>query len=196
MLMCGYARVSTDGQTLETQVTQLRGAGAVRVFKEKVSGARADRVQLRKAVGALHRRHSSSSLALITSRARTTWRRGACNSQVIFQDTGALVLWASAAELCGVPRQRKAYGDQHTPAQPWDANLLPGTGAHDYQGRGRPPVQPHSPGRWQMHRASELSTPPGKDTSCESEADRKLQRRCELDTLSARVTGLSDFSQP
>ena len=44
----GYARVSTDGQTLDTQVAQLKAAGAERMFQEKVSGAKGERVQLRK----------------------------------------------------------------------------------------------------------------------------------------------------
>ena len=46
MLAIGYARVSTDGQTLDAQVAQLRAAGAAKVFKEKVSGAKSDRTQL------------------------------------------------------------------------------------------------------------------------------------------------------
>ncbi len=40
----GYARVSTDGQTVDAQVVQLEAAGATRLFKEKVSGAKRDRV--------------------------------------------------------------------------------------------------------------------------------------------------------
>ena len=44
----GYARVSTDGQTLDAQVAQLKAAGVDRVFQEKVSGAKQERVQLRK----------------------------------------------------------------------------------------------------------------------------------------------------
>jgi hypothetical protein len=35
----GYARVSTDGQSLDAQVGELEAAGAVRVFQEKISGA-------------------------------------------------------------------------------------------------------------------------------------------------------------
>lgn len=44
----GYARVSTDVQTLDAQVVQLRASGAERVFQEKVSGAQRERVQLKK----------------------------------------------------------------------------------------------------------------------------------------------------
>jgi len=50
----GYARVSTDGQTLDAQVAQLEAAGASKLFKEKVSGAKRDRVQLDKMLGTLN----------------------------------------------------------------------------------------------------------------------------------------------
>jgi DNA invertase Pin-like site-specific DNA recombinase len=62
MPIYGYAPVSTDGQTLETQVMQLKAAGAERVFREKVSGSRADRVQLRKALASLEK----SDVLLVT----------------------------------------------------------------------------------------------------------------------------------
>ena len=39
----GYARVSTYGQTLDAQLEQLRGAGCTKIYREKVTGARADR---------------------------------------------------------------------------------------------------------------------------------------------------------
>src|SRR6201981_3005102 len=42
----GYARVSTVGQTLDAQLEQLRGAGCTKIYREKVTGARADRRQL------------------------------------------------------------------------------------------------------------------------------------------------------
>jgi predicted site-specific integrase-resolvase len=48
-----YARVSTDGQSFHDQIVQLKAAGATRVLSEKLSGARSDRRQLRKAIAAL-----------------------------------------------------------------------------------------------------------------------------------------------
>ena len=44
----GYARVSTYGQTLDAQLDQLRKAGCTKIYREKVTGARADRRELLK----------------------------------------------------------------------------------------------------------------------------------------------------
>jgi DNA invertase Pin-like site-specific DNA recombinase len=52
-MIVGYARVSTDGQTLDAQLAQLKQAGAERVFSETISGAITDRKQLAKAVASL-----------------------------------------------------------------------------------------------------------------------------------------------
>ena len=47
----GYARVSTYGQTLDAQLEQLRAAGCAKIFREKATGARADRRELLKMLG-------------------------------------------------------------------------------------------------------------------------------------------------
>jgi DNA invertase Pin-like site-specific DNA recombinase/predicted nucleotidyltransferase len=53
MTVFGYARVSTDGQTLDSQVEALKAAGCEKLFREKVSGARADRPQLARLLTAI-----------------------------------------------------------------------------------------------------------------------------------------------
>jgi len=49
----GYARVSTDGQSVEAQVRQLTKAGCEKVFREVASGAKTDRAQLRRLIKTL-----------------------------------------------------------------------------------------------------------------------------------------------
>jgi len=44
----GYARVSTDGQSVDAQVRQFTKAGCKKVFREVASGAKTDRAQLRR----------------------------------------------------------------------------------------------------------------------------------------------------
>jgi DNA invertase Pin-like site-specific DNA recombinase len=61
-MIIGYARVSTDGQTLDAQETALRNAGAEKVFAEKISGAITDRRQLARAIAAL----SEGDVLLVT----------------------------------------------------------------------------------------------------------------------------------
>ena len=53
-MIYGYARVSTDGQTLADQTAALVAAGAGKVFRETASGVK-DRPQLRRAIGQLER---------------------------------------------------------------------------------------------------------------------------------------------
>ena len=62
MTAYGYARVSTNGQDLAAQEAELKAAGASKVFKEKVSGAKADRAELAKVI----RRLEPGDLLLVT----------------------------------------------------------------------------------------------------------------------------------
>jgi DNA invertase Pin-like site-specific DNA recombinase len=55
MTIYGYARVSTDGQTLDAQLAELKAAGAERVFRETASGVKTDRRQLARAIKTLRK---------------------------------------------------------------------------------------------------------------------------------------------
>ena len=50
MTVYGYARVSTNGQTLASQDAQLHAAGAAKVYFEKASSAKSDRTELAKLI--------------------------------------------------------------------------------------------------------------------------------------------------
>jgi DNA invertase Pin-like site-specific DNA recombinase len=52
-MIVAYARVSTDGQTLDAQQTASREAGATRLFAEKQSGAKTDRAALARCIASL-----------------------------------------------------------------------------------------------------------------------------------------------
>jgi DNA invertase Pin-like site-specific DNA recombinase len=53
MAVYGYARVSTDGQSLSAQLAELKTAKCEKIFQEKISGARSDRKQLMRLMGVL-----------------------------------------------------------------------------------------------------------------------------------------------
>lgn len=86
MTVYGYARVSTDGQTLDAQQAALRAAGTVRVFSEKQTGTKTDRAALAKAVAIL----GAGDVLLVTKLdrlARST--RDLLNTLAAISDRGA-----------------------------------------------------------------------------------------------------------
>ena len=62
MAVFGYARVSTDGQTLASQDAELMAASCAKVYQEKVSGARTDRAELAKVL----KRIEASDMLIVT----------------------------------------------------------------------------------------------------------------------------------
>jgi DNA invertase Pin-like site-specific DNA recombinase len=62
MTVYGYARVSSDGQTLASQDAELTAAGCVKIYAEKISGARTDRVELAKVM----RRIDAGDMLIVT----------------------------------------------------------------------------------------------------------------------------------
>jgi DNA invertase Pin-like site-specific DNA recombinase len=84
--LIGYARVSTYGQTLDAQLAQLKAAGCTRIFREKVSGARADRKELLKML-----KHLAAGKVVVVTRidrlARSTFDLFAIVKQIA--DAGA-----------------------------------------------------------------------------------------------------------
>jgi DNA invertase Pin-like site-specific DNA recombinase len=55
--------VSTDGQSLSAQSAELKAAKCEKIFQEKISGARSDRKQLARLMGALAKDVSPGSIA-------------------------------------------------------------------------------------------------------------------------------------
>ena len=51
----GYARVSTTGQNLDSQIDALKEAGAEIIFQEKITGTKKDRVELKKMIQQLRK---------------------------------------------------------------------------------------------------------------------------------------------
>jgi DNA invertase Pin-like site-specific DNA recombinase len=62
MAVFGYARVSTRDQDFAGQVAELEAAGCGKVFREKASGAKSDRAELRKLI----RRLDAGDVLMVT----------------------------------------------------------------------------------------------------------------------------------
>ena len=85
-MIVGYARVSTDGQSLDAQHAALQSAGAERVYAEKQSGVKTDRAALARCLAAL----GGGDLLLVTKLdrlARST--RDLLNTLAAIGDRGA-----------------------------------------------------------------------------------------------------------
>ena len=72
----GYARVSTDGQSVDPQVRQLTKAGCKKVFREVASGAKTARPQLRRLLHQLMVNPFERPPRLCSPRARMGTRPG------------------------------------------------------------------------------------------------------------------------
>ena len=103
MTVFGYARVSTDGQTLDAQVAELSAAGAAKVYREKVSGALSSRVQLSRALAAL-REGDVLVVTRLDRLARST--RDLLNTLAVIAEKGA-----------GFRSLRDTWADTTTPAR-------------------------------------------------------------------------------
>lgn len=85
-MIYGYARVSTDGQTLDAQREALTSAGASRIFEETASGTKTDRAELARLIERL----ASGDIVLVTRLdrlARST--RDLLNTLATISDRGA-----------------------------------------------------------------------------------------------------------
>src|SRR3954470_17260401 len=99
----GYARVSTDGQSVEAQVRQLTKAGCKKVFRETASGAKTDRSQLRKALDQL----DASDVLMVTRLDRLARSTRDLLTQLSHRYASDS---RNAAGNCGVPRSMSICG--------------------------------------------------------------------------------------
>ena len=88
----GYARVSTYGQTLDVQLEQLKADGCAKIYREKASGAKADRRELLRMLKAI----ASGDVVTVTRidrLARSTFDLFAIVKQIV--DAGSSGHWRS-----------------------------------------------------------------------------------------------------
>ena len=102
-MICGYARVSTGGQSVGAQVCQHRAAGAGQVIREAARGAKTDRVQLYRVRGQL----AAGAVLMVTRRdwlVRSTFDLFAVVKQIVAAGGRFRSLaepWADAAASTG-----------------------------------------------------------------------------------------------
>ena len=99
----GYARVSTDDQSLDHQRERLREAGCERLFEEKVSGARRDRPELARLLDQL-RKDDVIVVTRLDRLARSTGDLLAIAEAVRAKEAGLLSLaepWADTTSPAG-----------------------------------------------------------------------------------------------
>ena len=97
----GYARVSTYGQTLDAQLDQLRKAGCTKIYREKVTGTRADRRELLKLLKAV----VPGDLVTVTCIKAGAGRRHAAS---IWDDRRGSPRRSRRKRGCGGPRARRS----------------------------------------------------------------------------------------
>jgi DNA invertase Pin-like site-specific DNA recombinase len=85
-MILGYARVSTDGQSLDAQDAALREAGCERIYCEKINGAVTERKALARAIAALAK-GDTLIVAKLDRLARST--RDLLNTLAAIADAGA-----------------------------------------------------------------------------------------------------------
>jgi hypothetical protein len=107
-MIYGYARVSTDGQSVNAQVVALRKHGAGKVFREVASGVKTDRPQLRRLVSEI----AAGDVVIVTPLDR------------LAQSTRDLLEHARGdhREKGRLPITRRRMGRRHHGARPLDAD--------------------------------------------------------------------------
>jgi hypothetical protein len=160
-MIYGYARVSTDGQSVNAQVVALRKHGAGKVFREVASGVKTDRPQLRRLVSEI----AAGDVVIVTPLDR------------LAQSTRDLLEHARGdhREKGRLPITRRRMGRRHHGARPLDdcrSRRAGGRGARS---------NPHPDSRRQKPRQGPRSAygpSPFLDPAQQKEATRRRALRC------------------
>jgi hypothetical protein len=92
-MIIGYARVSTEEQHLDAQISALEAIGAERIFAEKISGTKKSRPELDRMIEQLR----DGDVVVVAKYDRASWRRYGNKAQVF-------VLWLKTS----TPRHQQA----------------------------------------------------------------------------------------